>query len=383
MGVEGGAQGYRVDRVALAASVLALGAALGLPFAEFKPNRIASGVQLSLLDSSGPWAWIVLVLLAAALIAAIAPQRWRRAVLAPLGAAALGAVLFAAGYAASTMAPDPEAAARVSLGAGAWALLALTAAVWFQGGQQGTRVARVASLAVGLVLGGLAFVLGGLQDTSLAREYQARADMFWPLVAGHTTLALAGVAIATLIGIPAGVLAARDRRVRGIVVPAVGLVQTVPSLALLGLLIAPLAALGLPAIGTLPALIALTLYALLPIVRNTYLGISAVDEASLDAGRGMGMSRRQLMFAVEFPLAMPLILEGLRAALVLIVGITAVMAIGGARTLGILVFEGWGVQAADLTLLGAVPMVILAILADRGMRALERITVSAGIRERA
>jgi osmoprotectant transport system permease protein len=381
--VEGATPGHRVDRVAVAASALAVGVALALPFAEFKPNRIASGEQLSLLESSGPWAWVVLALLVAGLLAAIAPPTWRRAILAPLGAAAFGAVLFAAGYAASTLAPDPEAAARVSLGAGAWALLALTGALWFQGWQHGTRVARVASLVGGLVLGAAAFAVGGLQDTSLAREYQARADMFWPLVAGHVTLALSSVAIATLIGIPAGVVAARSRRVRGIVVPAVGLVQTVPSLALLGLLIAPLAALGLPAIGALPALIALTLYALLPIVRNTYLGISAVDEASLDAGRGMGMSSRQLMLRVEFPLAMPLILEGLRAALVLIVGITAVMAIGGARTLGILVFEGWGVQAADLTLLGAVPMVILAVFADRGMRALERIAVSPGIRERA
>ncbi len=367
----------------VAVSVLALVVALALPFAEFRPNRIASGQQLSLLESGGVWGWAVVGLLAIALAAAFVPQRWRALAVAPTGAAVLGSVLFAVGHAASTLAPDPESAARVSLGVGAWLLIALAAALWFQGDQSAPRPVRLVALALGLGLALLALAVGGLTDTSLAREYQARADMFWPLVLGHVTLAVSGVAIALVLGVPVGVIAARSRRVRRIAIPVVGVIQTVPSLALLGLLIAPLAALGLPAIGTLPALIALTLYALLPIVRNTYLGISAVDPASLDAGRGMGMSGRQLMARVEFPLAMPLVLEGLRAALVLIMGITAVMAIGGARTLGVLVFEGWGSQAADLTLLGAVPMVILAIAADRGMRALERVTVSPGIREHA
>ena len=260
----------------------------------------------------------------------------------------------------------PNRAARVSLGVGAWLLVALAAALWFQGDQSASRPVRLVALAIGLGLALLAFAVGGLTNTSLAREYQSRADMFWPLVVGHVTLAVSGVAIALVLGLPVGVLAARSPRVRRVAIPVVGVIQTVPSLALLGLLIAPLAALSLPAIGTLPALIALTLYALLPIVRNTYLGISAVDPASLDAGRGMGMSGSQLMARVEFPLAMPLVLEGLRAALVLIMGITAVMAIGGARTLGVLVFEGWGSQAADLTLLGAVPMVILAIALTAG-----------------
>jgi osmoprotectant transport system permease protein len=161
----------------------------------------------------------------------------------------------------------------------------------------------------------------------------------------------------------------------------VSVIQTVPSLALFGLLMVPLAALGLPSIGTLPTLIALTLYALLPIVRNTFLGVTGVDAAVVDAGRGMGMSRSELLLRVELPLALPLLLEGLRAALVLTVGIAAVMAIGGAQDLGTLVFLGFGAQASDLVLLGAIPMVVLSIFADQGMRALERGIVSPGIRE--
>jgi osmoprotectant transport system permease protein len=371
----------RIDRVAAIASALALACALGLSFVVLSPNRIVTGQPLSLLASAGVWAWAVIGASIGCIVASASPVGWRRRTLAPLGAALFGSVVFASGAAASSLTPDPASPARVSFAGGAWLLLVFSSAVWFQGWQQADRVSKTFSLAVGLGLAGAALVFGGLRDTSLAREYQTRASEFWSLVAGHIALAMSGVGVAMLIGVPAGVMASRSRSVRAVVVPFVGLIQTVPSLALLGLLIGPLAAIGLPAIGTFPALIALTLYALLPIVRNTYLGITSVDPAALDAGRGMGMDRAQLTMRVELPLAMPLVLEGVRAALVLIVGITAVMVMGGARNLGIYVFEGWGQQAADLTLLGAVPMVILAILADRGMRAVERVAVSPGIRE--
>jgi len=162
----------------------------------------------------------------------------------------------------------------------------------------------------------------------------------------------------------------------------VSIIQTVPSLALFGLLMVGLTAVSLPSIGTVPTLIALTLYALLPIVRNTYLGIAGVDPAIVDAGLGMGMSRWELLWEVELPLALPLLIEGLRSALVLTVGIAAVMAIAGAMDLGTIVFYGAGLDVPDLVLLGALPMVVLAIVADQAMRALEVAVVSPGIRER-
>jgi osmoprotectant transport system permease protein len=228
----------------------------------------------------------------------------------------------------------------------------------------------------------VAWFFGGLSQTSLVHEYQAQSDTFWTLTSNHVLLAMGGTAIATLIGIPLGIAASRTTAVRASVIPAAGIIQTVPSLALYGLLIVPLGMLGLPTLGAVPALIALTLYALLPIVRNTYLGVSGVDPAIIDAGRGMGMGRTELLWRVEFPLALPLVLEGLRASLVMTVGITAVMAIAGAQTLGTLVFLGWGSVASDLVLLGAIPMVVLSIVADQGVRALERSVVSPGIRIR-
>jgi len=115
-------------------------------------------------------------------------------------------------------------------------------------------------------------------------------------------------------------------------------------------------------------------------VRNTYVGLSEVDPAIVDAGRGMGMSGSQLLLRVEAPLALPLVIEGVRSAAVLVIGIAAVVAFVGVGTLGVLVFEGWGVQADDLILLGAVPMVVLAVAADSGLRALARAATSPGIR---
>jgi osmoprotectant transport system permease protein len=236
-------------------------------------------------------------------------------------------------------------------------------------------------------------VWGGLGQLSLAREYAAQSDVFWPDVAQHLWLSGLGVGLGALIGVPLGILAHRHAGLRRVTLGAVGVIQTVPSLALLGLLVAPLAALraaspalaalGLSGIGTWPAVIALTLYALLPVVRNTFVGLSGVDPAALDAGRGMGMTRRELLWRVELPLALPLVLEGVRAALVLVIGIATVTAFVGAGGLGVLIVTGLGQVADDLVLLGAIPVIVLAVLADLGMRGLSRAAVSPGLREAA
>jgi osmoprotectant transport system permease protein len=353
-----------------------------MQFVQFRPNRIAEGTYFRLWPAGGPWAFVLLALLGIALLlAVIAPKTWRASGLLASAVASLGALLFASGYAATHLTPSSDSIARVSLAGGAWVMLAGVAIVWFQGDRSVGRIGpRIVATAAAIAVTVAAFVFGGLGQLSLFVEYRTQGSQFWTLVGNHVVLSLAGTAIATVIGVPIGIAAARRRAVRATAIPISGLIQTIPSLALFGMLMIPLAALGLPTIGTLPALIALTLYALLPIIRNTYLGVGGVDPAIVDAGRGMGMSQRELLWRVELPLALPLLLEGLRLALVLTIGVAAVMAIGGAQDLGTLVFLGFGSQAADLTLLGALPMVVLAVIADQSMRALERGVVSPGIR---
>ena len=167
--------------------------------------------------------------------------------------------------------------------------------------------------------------------------------------------------------------------------------QTVPSLALFGLLIAPLSALsftfpslreiGIRGVGDTPAIIALTIYSLLPIVRNTYVGLRQVDTAVIDAGIGVGMSRTQVFRKIEVPLAAPLVLEGVRTALVQSVGLAAVAALIGAGGLGWFIFQGLGQAATDMILLGAIPIIVMAIIVDAIMRTMVRLVTPEGLTE--
>jgi osmoprotectant transport system permease protein len=140
--------------------------------------------------------------------------------------------------------------------------------------------------------------------------------------------------------------------------------QTIPSVALFGLLIAPLSALGLGGIGAAPAIIALVLYALLPVVRNTHAGITGIDPAIVDAAFGMGMTRAQILWRIELPLGLPVFLAGLRIVTVQAIGLAVVAALIGAGGLGSFVFQGIGQYAIDLVLLGALPTIGLALAGD-------------------
>ncbi len=375
---------HRVDRVALFGAVLAFAGLVGLPFVEFRANRIASGVPEA-ISVAGPVGWLACLIAVAALAAAVvAPRVHRGPVLVGIAVALIVTVAAALGVAAVVLQEGEPPFARVSIGAGAWLAIVGAAVVWFAGWRadtgRGLRWLAVVSAFGGLLAIG---VWGGLGELSIAKEYVAQSRRFWPLVGQHLVLAGSGIGFGMLIGIPLGVAASRNRVARDIGIGVVAIIQTIPSMAMLGLLIAPLAALGLRGIGTTPAIVALTLYALLPIVRNTFVGLTGVDSAALDAGRGMGMGAGRLFLGVEVPLALPLVFEGIRAAAVLVIGIAAVTAFIGAGGLGVLVFQGWGQQADDLTLLGAVPMVVLAVAADSLMRALGRAVVSPGIREEA
>ena len=137
---------------------------------------------------------------------------------------------------------------------------------------------------------------------------------------------------------------------------------------------------GIRGIGTAPALIALTLYALLPVTRNTYTSLKVVDPAIIQAGKGMGLSRVQLLFTIEIPMAAPILLNGLRLAAVQAIGNTAIAALIGAGGFGFFIFQGLGQAAADLILLGAIPVVLLAVFVDRIMQLIIRLFTPEGLR---
>jgi osmoprotectant transport system permease protein len=181
-------------------------------------------------------------------------------------------------------------------------------------------------------------------------------------------LLLVGIAIATaiLVSLPLGILITRKKALRQPVLAIANVLQTIPSLALFGLLI------PLVGIGVLPAVIALTLYSFLPIIRNTYTGIMGIDPSVREAGRGMGMTDWQLLTQVELPLAMGVILAGVRVATVIAVGIATIAAAIGAGGLGVFIFRGIAVVNNQLILAGAVPAAAIALIADYGIGWLEK-----------
>jgi osmoprotectant transport system permease protein len=167
--------------------------------------------------------------------------------------------------------------------------------------------------------------------------------------------------LAVVVGIPLGILITRKRSLRKPVIAVANIIQTIPSLALFGFL------LPAPWIGERAerlAILALTLYALLPLIRNTYVGITSVDRATVDAARGMGLTDWQLLYKVELPLAASVILAGIRVALVISIGLATIAAAIGAGGLGELIFRGLAMVNNSVILAGAIPAAVMALLAD-------------------
>ncbi|MFH7027584.1 MAG: ABC transporter permease [Heteroscytonema crispum UTEX LB 1556] len=185
----------------------------------------------------------------------------------------------------------------------------------------------------------------------------------------HLFLVVISIGVATIIGIPLGILITRYKNLRQPILGIANVLQTIPSLALFGLLI-PVPVIG--GIGQTPAIVALTLYSLLPIIRNTYTGITSVDSAIREAGRGMGMTDKQLLLQVEIPLAMAVILAGVRVATVIAIGVATIAAAIGAGGLGELIFRGIAVVNNQLLLAGAVPAAVIALIADFAIGWLEK-----------
>jgi len=185
----------------------------------------------------------------------------------------------------------------------------------------------------------------------------------------HLSLVGVSTLLAVLVGIPVGIMIARWPKWNKPVLAVANIIQTIPSLALFGFLL-PVPWLG-ERVGRL-AILALTLYALLPVIRNTYTGIRGVDPAVVEAGRGMGMTDCQLLLRVELPLALSVILSGVRVAVVISVGLATIAAAIGAGGLGEFIFRGLAMVNNQLILAGAVPAAILALSADLGLGWLER-----------
>ena len=201
-----------------------------------------------------------------------------------------------------------------------------------------------------------------------------RRGEVWAATLEHLDLTLTAVALAVLFAVPLGIYISRERKVSGSVLGVAGIIQTIPSLALLGFM------LTLLGIGPRPAIVALFLYSLLPILRNTFTALNEVDPALKEAARGMGMSSMQALVKVEIPLSLPVIMAGIRTAAVITVGIATLCDLIGAGGLGKFIFRGISMNNVRLILLGVIPSAALALIIDFILGRVEKLLVPKGLR---
>jgi len=360
-----------LEKTGVLMGALILIATFALPFIVVKPNRILQG-QGHMLISSGSGVALAAVLVIVAFGLLLRMPLSTRLVIAT---AALLAVIVALGATANAALPPGNSYARVSPGSGFWLLLFALSLAFIDviAKLKLSPTVRLMLLVIAIVAVGGIFASGILADISVMKEYANRADAFWAEMSRHAMLALGSMLVAFLIGLPLGVVCHRVSWLRAAALNMLNILQTIPSIALFGLLILPLGwvaahipgaeAIGISGIGTAPAFVALVLYSLLPVVANTVAGLENVPREANDAARGAGMTDLQRLFSIEFPLTFPSLLAAIRIVLIQNIGMATIAALIGGGGMGVFVFQGLGQSAMDLVLLGALPTVAMSFVA--------------------
>jgi osmoprotectant transport system permease protein len=205
------------------------------------------------------------------------------------------------------------------------------------------------------------------------------AERCWLLTLDHVSIVVISILLAGLIGIPTGIIISHNERMAQKIIGIANIFMTIPSIAMFGLMLPLLAVVGY-GLGKVPAIIALVLYSQLPIIRNTYVGIRNIPPEFVEAARGLGMDRWARLKEIEIPLAMPVIIAGLRNAATMSIGIAAIAAYIGAGGLGVFIQQGIARAYDEMILAGAILVSLLAILIDCGMFLLEKLLTPKGLR---
>jgi osmoprotectant transport system permease protein len=363
------------NRVAVLLVVIAIAAA-ALPFVNYAPNRLVSGEGRSLWDIFSFNPVILLVAPIVFLLLTLSAERWATGLTLLLAELLFIVLFWGAGQAAEVLAESGTPLARTSAGSGLWLWLALLLLL----GNEAIRRLTDNTLwrwllnAQVWIVPCLLLWSGKLNALSLLKEYANRQEIFDNALAQHLTLLFGTLLPGLIIGIPLGLWCYRRTSRQTPVFTVLNIIQTIPSVALFGLLIAPLAGLvqhfpvlakfGIAGTGLTPALIALVLYALLPLVRGVVAGMQQVPGDILESAVAMGMSPRQRFWQVQLPLALPVLLRSLRVVAVQTVGMAVIAALIGAGGFGALVFQGLLSSALDLVLLGVIPVIALAVVTD-------------------
>lgn len=365
------------NRVLLLLVFLLAAALMLLPIINNAPNRLVSGEPFGITQLPGTlhyWLALPLLILTGLTLAPGRPL----ALLATIvtGEGLFIGLLLLMGHTASQFALEGSSLARTSPGSGLWLMLALSLLLCADAANRLT-ASPLWRLLLNLQIWSVPVALlasGYFSDLSLMKEYVNRQDVFDDALSRHLALLVGTLVPALLIGVPLGILCYHRPAWQSGVFSLLNVIQTVPSVALFGLLIAPLAGLaawlpwlgkiGVSGIGVAPALIALVLYALLPLVRGVVAGLQQVPRNIVESAQGMGMSRAQIFWRAEVPLALPVLLRSLRVVCVQTIGMAVIAALIGAGGFGSIIFQGLLSSALDLVLLGVMPVIALAVIID-------------------
>ena len=347
---------------------------LTLPFLQSRENRISEEFTVHVLSLG----FIPILLLLAPplmlLASVIIPEKNHARLLASASmACGVFFPILVLGIAGNALVEDLGAFARYSPASGMYVYLASVSILYFMQKSLQT-LDKIALFFVLLMMLGMGF-LGMFDRLGILLEARNLGTRLAREILSHIRITGISLLISMLIGIPIAFFAFMNKAVRRVVFPILNILQTIPGIALFGLLIAPLAALsrtfpflrqwGIQGIGNAPAIIALSMYALYPIIRYTYTSLSGIDEQVVLAAKGMGMNSTQLWKIVRLPLATVGILHGIRVALVQTIGNATLAKLIGGDGLGVLVFEGLGQASVDMVLLGMLLIIALTVFSDR------------------
>ena len=327
---------FGLDRLGALLVVISAAGLVFQPFSLFRANRIVASKPLRILSALPPleaWLLLAVVIGACAVLLLRTGPKLRLLVCA----LALAVLALAAGRSGVFLTPASNSYARVAPGGAFW-IVAFAFSIALADASVRLKMPPLGRLALLALTGAALWLLlwsGAWDSLSILREYANRADVFWRETRVHLLLAVGSLAAAALIGIPLGILCFRVKPVRAALLNSLNILQTIPSMALFGLLIAPLAwigahvpgasTIGIAGIGIAPAFVALFAYSLLPMVSNTVAGLESVPRQARDAARGMGMTAWQRFFEVDMPLAFPVILTGIRIVLVQNLGLAVLL----------------------------------------------------------